>query len=157
MMKIAIASDRSGYRLKEAVKQYLRAQGYMVDDVGQRREADQMTYFEAGRALGHAMQSGAYAKGLVMCGSGAGVCLAAGKCRGVYAVACESELTARELTRITNANVMAMGEKVVTPTVGCAMAKAFVESIWRSGMTPETETMVQRGYACVQQIDETGA
>jgi RpiB/LacA/LacB family sugar-phosphate isomerase len=95
----------------------LREAGHDVTDVGQQREDETVRYYEAGELLARAIQSGAYERGFVMCGSGAGVCMTAGKFRGVYAVACESEYTAAELRRITNANVMAMGEKVVTPAV----------------------------------------
>ena len=95
-MKIAIASDASGFRLKEHVKQVLREAGHDVTDVGQQREDETVRYYEAGELLARAIQSGAYERGFVMCGSGAGVCMTAGKFRGVYAVACESEYTAAE-------------------------------------------------------------
>ena len=140
-MKIAIASDASGFRLKEHVKQVLREAGHDVTDVGQQREDETVRYYEAGELLARAIQSGAYERGFVMCGSGAGVCMTAGKFRGVYAVACESEYTAAELRRITNANVMAMGEKVVTPAVAGRMALAFVDSDWCDGMTPDKAGM----------------
>ena len=131
-MKIAIASDASGFRLKEHVKQVLREAGHDVTDVGQQREDE-------------------------MCGSGAGVCMTAGKFRGVYAVACESEYTAAELRRITNANVMAMGEKVVTPAVAGRMALAFVDSDWCDGMTPDKAGMVHEGFARIREIERTQA
>ena len=146
-MKIAIASDASGFRLKEHVKQVLREAGHDVTDVGQQREDETVRYYEAGELLARAIQSGAYERGFVMCGSGAGVCMTAGKFRGVYAVACESEYTAAELRRITNANVMAMGEKVVTPAVAGRMALAFVDSDWCDGMTPDKAGMVHEGFA----------
>ena len=155
-MNIAIASDASGFRLKEAVKCALLAAGHRVADVAQQQEHEAFTYFEAGTLLGQAMQSGAYARGFVFCGSGAGVCMTAGKFDGVYAICCESEYTARHLARITNANVMAMGEKVVTPAVACEMALCFVNSVWCDGMPPETEKMCKKGFARVQEIERTG-
>ena len=154
-MKIAIASDASGFRLKEHVKQVLREAGHDVTDVGQQREDETVRYYEAGELLARAIQSGAYERGFVMCGSGAGVCMTAGKFRGVYAVACESEYTAAELRRITNANVMAMGEKVVTPAVAGRMA--FVDSDWCDGMTPDKAGMVHEGFARIREIERTQA
>ena len=74
-MNIVIASDASGFRLKEAVKCALLAAGHRVADVAQQQEHEAFTYFEAGTLLGQAMQSGAYARGFVFCGSGAGVCM----------------------------------------------------------------------------------
>lgn len=155
-MKIAIASDASGFRLKESVKEALRGAGHAVTDVGQQREEDAVRYYEAGEMLARAIQSGAYERGLIFCGSGAGVCLAVGKFRGVYAVACESEYTAAELHRITNANVMAMGEKVVTPDVARRMALAFVGSRWRDGMPPDKAEAARAGFARIQQIEQAG-
>ena len=76
-MKIAIASDASGFRLKEHVKQVLREAGHDVTDVGQQREDEAVRYYEAGELLARAIQSGAYERGFVMCGSGAGVCMTA--------------------------------------------------------------------------------
>lgn len=156
-MKIAIASDASGFRLKEHVKQVLREAGHDVTDVGQQREDETVRYYEAGELLARAIQSGAYERGFVMCGSGAGVCMTAGKFRGVYAVACESEYTAAELRRITNANVMAMGEKVVTPAVAGRMALAFVDSDWCDGMTLDKAGMVHEGFARIREIERTQA
>ena len=92
-MKIAIASDASGFRLKEHVKQVLREAGHDVTDVGQQREDETVRYYEAGELLARAIQSGAYERGFVMCGSGAGVCMTAGKFRGVYAAVSYTHLT----------------------------------------------------------------
>lgn len=155
-MKIVIASDASGFRLKEAVKRALQQAGHEVADVGQQREEETVRYDMAAERLARALQSGAGERGLIMCGSGAGVCMAVGKFRGVYAVACESEYTAAELNRITNANVMAMGEKVVTPEIGARMALAFVNSRWCDGMTPEKAQAMHEGFAHVQQIERAG-
>ena len=145
-MKIAIASDASGFRLKEHVKQVLREAGHDVTDVGQQREDETVRYYEAGELLARAIQSGAYERGFVMCGSGAGVCMTAGKFRGVYAVACESEYTAAELRRITNA-----------PAVAGRMALAFVDSDWCDGMTPDKAGMVHEGFARIREIERTQA
>lgn len=153
-MNIAIASDASGFRLKEHVKAVLREAGHAVTDVGQQQENETMRYYEAGERLARAMQTKQYERGFVMCGSGAGVCMTASKFKGVYAVACESEFTAAELTRITNANVMAMGEKVVTPAVAARMALAFVNSSWCDGMTPDKVEMVHEGFARIQEIED---
>ena len=62
-MKIAIASDASGFRLKEHVKQVLREAGHDVTDVGQQREDETVRYYEAGELLARAIQSGAYERG----------------------------------------------------------------------------------------------
>src|SRR5665648_1268468 len=72
-MKIVIASDFSGFQLKEAVKNHLINIGYNVTDVGQQKQEDQMFYFDTASNLARAVQSGNYSHGIVICGTGAGV------------------------------------------------------------------------------------
>lgn len=79
-----------------------------------------MLLLRGGELLARAIQSGAYERGFVMCGSGAGVCMTAGKFRGVYAVACESEYTAAELRRITKRERDGHGRKSCDPRGGRA-------------------------------------
>lgn len=104
MMKIVIASDFSGFRLKEAVRTHLVGLGFEVADVGQQAQEDSLLYYEAASNLAKAIQSGAYDKGIVFCGTGAGVSMIANKHVGVYCVACESIFTAEKISLINNAN-----------------------------------------------------
>ena len=95
-MKVVIASDFSGFRLKEAVKKHIVALGYDVTDVGAQTEEDGMLYYEASQRLARHMQEHKAERGIVICGTGAGVSMIANKFKGVYAVACESVFTAEK-------------------------------------------------------------
>ena len=95
-MNVVIASDFSGFRLKEAVKAHIIALGYEVEDVGAQKEEDATLYFEASENLARVIREGRVERGIVICGTGAGVSMIANKFRGVYAVACESVYTAEK-------------------------------------------------------------
>lgn len=154
-MKIAIASDSSGLRLKNAVKAYLLQNGYSVDDVGQQNESDApIPYYTAASSLAKAIQGGKYDRGLVMCGTGAGVMLVANKFKGIYCVLCESSFTAEKNVPINNANVLAMGEKVVSVDVACDMAQKWLDSTWGSMTPPERQQIVENGFNAVLAIEE---
>ena len=152
-MKVAIASDFSGFNLKEAVKIYLTDQGYSVDDLGQKTKHEQMLYYEASSDLAKAIQNEEYDKGIVICGTGAGVSMIANKYRGVYCVACESLYTAEKISLINNANVLAMGEKIVSQPAACEMAKAFIDAVWCDGFEEQRKRNNEHGYQVLKQLE----
>lgn len=152
-MKIAIASDFSGFNLKEAVKIFLIEQGYDITDLGQQTADKQMLYYEAAANLSQAVGKGEYDRGLVFCGTGAGVSLIANKHKGVYCVACESIFTAEKISLINNANVLAMGERVVSQAIACEMAQKFIEGIWCNGFEEQRKKNNENGFKILQQIE----
>jgi ribose 5-phosphate isomerase B len=151
--RVAIASDFSGYKLKEAVRTFLVSEGYAVEDVGQRNPEDRVLYFEAAASLAKAVQSGAVDRGIAICGTGAGVSLIANKFRGIYCVACESVFTAQKTSLINNANVLAMGEKVVSHDMACEMAKDWLKGVWCEGFEEQRRKNNERGFAVLQDIE----
>jgi len=153
LMKVVIASDVSGFRLKEAVKAALLEDGYDLTDVGQKAEEANWLFFEAAEKLARAMQSGGYAKGIVICGTGAGVSLIANKFSGIYCVACESIFTAGGIGLINNANVLAMGEKVVSHHMGYMMAKSFLDAVWCDGFEEQRRLSNEKGFEVLKSLD----
>ena len=153
-MKIVIASDFSGFNLKQAIKKFLIDNQYDVDDVGQLDPENKMLYFDAASKLAIAMQSGKYARGIVICGTGAGVSLIVNKFRGIYCVACESVFTAERTSLINNANVLAMGEKIVSYDMGWEMAKAWLDGKWCEGFEEQRRKNNERGFAVLQEIEQ---
>lgn len=153
MKTVVIASDASGFHLKEAVKAHLQALGYPVTDVGMQTEDAPMQYYDAAAALGRAMQSGNYERGIVICGTGAGVSLIANKFKGVHCVACESVFTAGRCSLINNANVLAMGETVVGSVMGCEMAEQWLANTWCEGFAPERRARNEAGFAALCRIE----
>jgi len=155
-MKVAIASDFSGFQLKEQVRQHLEKSGYDIMDVGQTDPQNQMLYYEAATRLARVLQNGECRKGIVICGTGAGVSLIANRYKGIYCVACESVYTAEKISLINNANVLAMGEKVVSFTMGCEMADAFLKSVWCQGFEEQRRINNEKGFEMLAAIEKSG-
>ena len=155
-MKVAIASDFSGFQLKEQVRQHLEKSGYDIMDVGQKDPQNQMLYYEAATRLARVLQNGECRKGIVICGTGAGVSLIANRYKGIYCVACESVYTAEKISLINNANVLAMGEKVVSFTMGCEMADAFLKSVWCQGFEEQRRINNEKGFEMLAAIEKSG-
>lgn len=154
-MKVGIASDFSGFQLKEAVREFLVENGYDVTDYGQTSAEEQTLYFDASANLARAVQKGECDKGIAICGTGAGISLVANRHKGVYCVACESLYTAEKIGLINNANVLAMGEKIVSQAMGCEMAKAFLDSAWCDGFAEQRRKNNENGYRRMQEIEKT--
>ena len=136
-MKVAIACEASSFQLKEQVKKHILDLGYEVVDAGQQSEEENVLYYEAAANLAKKIQSGECERGIVFCGTGAGASLIANKFKGVYCVACESIFTAEKISLINNANVLAMGSRVVSFDMACEMAERFLAGRWCEGFAEQ--------------------
>ncbi|MCB7317279.1 RpiB/LacA/LacB family sugar-phosphate isomerase [Lacrimispora sp. 210928-DFI.3.58] len=133
-MKVAIGGQGSAFLLKEKVKEYLLEKGYEVCDMGQTEQEDSQFFFvDTVEGVAGKIKSGECERGIVMCGSGAGVSLVANKIKGIYCVPCESIFTAERIHAFNQVNMMAMGAMVVTPGKACEMAEAFLKSTCNGG------------------------
>lgn len=126
MKKFIIGSDKSGFALKQAIKAHLEELGYEVEDCGTQTMEEGIPYFKVAPVLAQKIQSGAYERGILICGTGAGMAVVANKYEGVYAVACESVYAAEKCRAINDANVMTMGGWIVAPELGIAMTDRFL-------------------------------
>ena len=129
-MKIAIGSDKSGFSLKEAVKQYLIDTGIQFDDLGTTDIQKPQGYFAVAPAVAQKVQAGDYDLAILVCGTGAGMSILANKYKGVHAVACESLYSARMARAINNAQILCMGGWIVAPEMGVKMAQEFIATQW---------------------------
>ncbi len=112
MSVIAIGSDHAGYALKSAVVDWLKAAGHEVLDLGA-YGLDSVDYPDFGRAVGEAVASGKAEKGVVVCGSGIGISIAANRVKGARAALCMNGLMARLSRQHNNANILALGERLI--------------------------------------------
>lgn len=154
-MKVAIACEASSFLLKEAVKKHIIRLGYEVEDVGQQTEDENVLYYEAAGKLAEEIRSGRCERGIVICGTGAGVSMIANKYKGVYCVACESVFTAEKISLINNANVLAMGARVVSWDMGCEMAEKFLAGHWCEGFAQQRRLNNERGYQALRAIEQS--
>ena len=128
--------------------------GYEVVDAGQHSEEENVLYFEASANLAKKIQSGECESGIVFCATGAEASLLASKFKGVYCVACESIFTAEKISLINNANVLAMGSRVVSFDMACEMAERFLAGRWCEGFAEQRRKNNERGYEVLRQIEE---
>ncbi len=126
-MKVAIACDHAGFPLKETAVQQVRALGHEVVDLGIDTpvSADYPDYAEK---VGRAVQAGQVERGIFLCGSGVGGCIAANKLRGVYACVCHDTYTARQGVEHDDMNVLCLGARVIGPELAKEIITAFLSA-----------------------------
>ena len=110
-MQIIVGSDHAGFKLKEAVKKYLADKGYEVEDVGTHSDSS-TDYPDYAAAVAKAVSQGRYPMGVLICGSGVGMCMTANRFKGVRAVLAPTTEHARLGRQHNNANVLCMGERL---------------------------------------------
>jgi len=130
--KIVIGSDHAGYESKELLKQELVKQGFEVDDRGT-NNLESVDYPDFGAAVGHAVVNGEAERGIVVCGSGIGISIAANKVPGVRAALCWNEETARLAREHNDANVLCLGARFIQPELAAKMARIFMETNFAGG------------------------
>ena len=121
-MNIAIGSDHGGLQLKEAIKNYLQAQGHMVKDYGTNSE-DSCDYPLIALPLAKDVAKGNPELGILICGTGIGIGIAANKVAGIRAALCHDVFSARASRAHNNANILTLGQRVI----GEGLALAIVE------------------------------
>lgn len=152
-MKVAISCEFAGYPLKKQVKEHLIECGYEVLDVGQLDEVNTIKYPEAAANLARCIQRGDAEKGILICGTGAGVSIVANKFKGIYAVACESLFTAQNIPVINAANVITMGYNVVGRNNAFAMVDAFLAGSFAKDCLPERQEFLSGMLNDVKRIE----
>lgn len=129
-MKIALGSDKSGFAAKEAVKAWLTESGADFDDLGTLDPEAPHPYYEVAGQVAPLVQQGRYDRAILICGTGAGMCVVSNKFKGVYAVACESVYAAKMARAINNAQILCMGGWIVGPEMAVEMSKTFLATAW---------------------------
>ena len=120
---IALASDHAGYALKAVIADELRSAGHQVIDLGPDSEAS-VDYPDFGRALGEAVAAGRAEKGIAVCGSGIGISIAVNRNPAMRCARVDEPVSARLAREHNDANVIAMGARLI----GLDMAKACIEA-----------------------------
>lgn len=126
-MKIAIACDHAGFELKQKIVDHLKTSGHEVIDLGTDSN-EPVDYPVYGKACGEAVASGEAERGIVVCGSGIGISIAANKVKGVRCALCTDVELARMSRLHNNANVLAMGGRVVDHNLALEMTDVWLET-----------------------------
>ena len=153
-MKIAIGSDKSGFAAKEAVKAWLAGQGAVFDDLGTVDLNEVHPYYQVASEVAPKVQSGEYDRAVLICGTGAGMCVVSNKFKGVYAVACEGVYSAKMARAINTANILCMGGWIVGPEMAVEMTRTFLETEWCQDLEDWRAENMHKFAAKVNEIEE---
>ena len=129
---IAIGSDHGGYALKQVIISHLADRGIEFRDFGTYSE-ESCYYPEYGEAVGRAVASGECELGIAVCGTGIGISIAANKVHGVRAAACSDCFTAEMCRRHNDANVLALGGRVIGPGLALKIVDIFLSTGFDGG------------------------
>jgi ribose 5-phosphate isomerase B len=131
-MRLAAASDHAGFPLKNHLVAWLRARGHEVADLGT-HSAESTDYPEFAHELARRVASGEFERGLLVCGTGIGMSIAANRHAGVRAARCLSEYDARMARAHNDANVLALGERVTGAGLAEAILETFLATAFEGG------------------------
>lgn len=131
-LPIAIGADHAGFDYKELLKAALLADGWQVDDKGT-YSLDSVDYPDFAHPVAAAVEQGAAAFGVLICGSGEGVCITANKHQGIRAALCWNNDVAQLSRQHNNANVICMPARFVSEELAKQMLQSFIETPFEGG------------------------
>src|SRR6187431_3109754 len=126
-MRLALSSDHAGYELKRDLAAILGQQGHAVLDLGTHSTAP-CDYPDAAESVAQALRNGDAERGIIVCGSGAGVSIAANKFPGIRAAVCHDTYTAHQAVEHDDMNVLCLGARVVGSALACEIVDAFLRA-----------------------------
>jgi ribose 5-phosphate isomerase B len=129
---MVVGSDHAGFRAKEIIKKYLEGAGYAVEDMGTHSE-ESVDYPDFAKAVGERVAAANGALGVLVCGTGIGVSIAANKVEGIRAALAHDSLTARRAREHNDANVLALGGRVVGEDEAIAIVQQFLDAEFAGG------------------------
>ena len=125
-MKLVIASDHAGFPLKEEVRAHLANAGHEVIDLGAYQIDPLDDYPDFAERVGEAIKRGDAPRGILICGSGVGVCVAANKIPGIRAGMCHDTYSAHQGVEHDDMNVVVLGARIIGPALAFEVVDAFV-------------------------------
>lgn len=131
-MKIAIGNDHAAVNLKKEIMEYVQSLGHEVANFGT-DSTESCNYPEYGEKVGRAVAAGEYDCGILICGTGVGISIAANKVNGVRAAVCSDATTARLVKEHNNANIIAFGERIVGVELAKDIVKAYLDAEFLGG------------------------
>jgi ribose 5-phosphate isomerase B len=131
-MRIAVAGDHAGFALKALVRAQLQQAGHEVSDLGAYNE-ERSDYPDFDRAVGEAIQQGKVERGIVICGSGVGACVAANKMRGIRACVCHDTYSAHQGVEHDDMNVLVLGGRIIGVELAYEIVRAYITATFNQG------------------------
>ena len=132
-MRVAIGADHAGYAMKEELKDVLREEGIEFLDVGTMNGDESVDYPDFAEAVARKVASGEFDRGVIVCGTGIGVAIAANKVRGIRAANCNDTVCARLSREHNDANVLTVGSRIIGPAVAREILKTWLRADFEGG------------------------
>ena len=132
MTVVALGADHAGFQLKEAVKAWLLGRGHRVVDFGT-DSTDSVDYPDYAAAVATAVSTGRAARGVLVCGTGIGMAIAANKLAGIRAAQCPDEASARISRQHNDTNVLALGARTTTGETAITIVDAWLDTAFEGG------------------------
>jgi len=127
-MKVAIGADHAGFDLKEMLADHLQSRGVETEDVGAHEQVPTDDFPDYAKPVAEAVASGTVDRGILVCATGIGMSMAANKVRGVRAVLCTSEVMARMSREHNDANVLALGSRLIEPECARSIVDTWLDT-----------------------------
>ncbi|NJN84576.1 MAG: RpiB/LacA/LacB family sugar-phosphate isomerase [Caldilineaceae bacterium] len=143
---IVLGADNNGVPLKNIVRDHLIAQGYQVEDIGVHSD-DPVDYPDVGAALAEAIAAGRFERGILVCGTGAGMAIVANKVPGVRAVCVNDPYSAERAIASNNAQVITFGSQITGPAVAPMLVDIWLANDFQGGRSAPK-------VAKIDQLDE---
>ena len=131
-MKLVIGSDHGGFALKENIKGYLQEEGIEFTDYGT-LTPERCDYPVIAKKVAEAVADGTFDRGILICGTGIGVGIAANKVHGIRAALCHDCFSAEYSRRHNDANILTMGERVIGPGLAREIVKIWLDTPFDGG------------------------
>jgi len=141
-MKVVVGSDHAGYPLKDTVIEAVRAAGHEPIYVGT-FSPESVDFPDYSEKIGRAIQTGEAERGILVCGSGVGACIAANKMKGVYASICHDTYSAAQGVLHDDMNVLCLGARVIGRSLAVSLVQAFLGARY-IGNDPGGERLARR-------------
>ena len=149
-MKIAIGCDNAAFELKGILKKYMEELGHDVNDLGIPSADDSTFYPEIAERVAKSIKVGECERGMLLCGTGIGMCIAANKVPGAYAALCHDTFSAERSIKSNNAQIITMGARVIGPELAKVITRTWLESKFTPGSsTPKINliTDIEKKYS----------
>jgi ribose 5-phosphate isomerase B len=152
-MKVAVGFDHAGFPLKKTVLEAVRAAGHEPIDLGT-DSSDPVDFPDYSEKVGRAIQRGEAERGVLVCGSGVGACIAANKIKGVFASICHDTYSAAQGVRHDDMNLLCLGARVIGPELASSLVKAFLEARY-GGNDPGGQRLARR-VGKIRKLEDAG-
>jgi ribose 5-phosphate isomerase B len=146
-MKIAIGCDNAAFGLKQIIMNHIQELGYEYKDMGTYTAEERTKYPVIAEKVSRAILDYGYDRGILLCGTGIGMCIAANKVPGIYAALCHDCFSASRARKSNNAQIITMGARVIGPELAKTILNTWLVSEFTPG--PSSEKI-----AIVKEMDE---